>query len=772
MTKPSWKKIGIVAGIVAIVVITIAVALPIFIDPNRYSDRIVAELRTSIGGDVRLGHMTWEISDGVWVEADGLEISDADAFPGSATFSRVYVKLSLPPLLSGNIVLTELVLEGPRAALTLAPISKKASPKTESGQLDPASPPVQPDAPTEITLNTLSITLDRVELTDSLTLPDHTVTRVFNDVAFSAENLIPGRRATFLIAFEDNAPRGLGRLSANGTFKVPGDSIAVENLELTATADVTSLHMDALKPYLGKGGAAKGLGGDISFTLTYREAAKRGHRAEGRIDLSRFSYTDAKRWETPISGADTSIHFDVTLDAKLFSVEKLEIRRNTSSIRAAGTFHQWLIRPVLKDARLSADLTSLSEWRPMIPWKQMGPNAAMFRKTMERGGKLTIKQAAVANIDFSAPPKTAADWMSKFEISAVAAGVSIQPSPDFPVFEDIHTGLLLKSGTLTFTDSKVTLGPKIQVTGEGTLREIAGKRPILDKADLKSKFPVSALLPLMPWKQLGKQAAMVRQVLKGGGTVTIERAVIRDIDLIRPPETAAELLPRVELTATVSGLSMRPSKTLPGIENVAGKIDLRKSKLVVSDAQGRIGPVSLPRLKIDVTDIVKRPKITVVAKGPMNIAATRQASVQKLLNAYGLKRLDGAATLDLTTTIDFARPDRWTASGTMDLEGVQAESHPTGVVMENLCGQVTHPAEAADDGLGKGSLRKDRSGPDPVIQKVQPAGSARRGYRCKSLHKKSGPGQSAPVDPGTERVRACRIGDHGSGCLHSLWGTH
>jgi len=689
MTKRSWKIIAIVAGILAAVIIALAVVLPIFIDPNRYHSRIVSEIQKAVGGDVRLGHMTWGISNGVWVEADSLEIADADAFPGSASFSRVFVKVSLPPLMSGNIVFTEVALEGPRAALNLAPLSKKSIPKTESLQPDPAASPVPTDASPEITLRAFAISLDRVELIDSLTLPGRKVERTFKDVVLTAEDIIPGRQAAFRIMGQDSASQGLGRFSASGTFKVPVDPFTVEYTELMFSADVASLHMDALKLYLGKSAAAKGLAGDISFTINYRETDPSGHRLDGRIDVSGFSYMDAKRWVAPISGADTAITFDVALDSKTFTVEKLAIQRCTSAVRAAGVFHQWLIRPILKDLRISADVISLSELVPLIPWKQVGPNAGMFQTAMEQGGKLTIKQAVFSDIDFSAPPKTAADWLSKLEIAAVAEGVSVQPSPDVPMFEDIHSGLSLKSGNLTFTDTRAQLGPEIRLTGQGRIRDIGGKRPILETAEFKTGFPVSALLPLMPWKQFGKQATTIRHVLEGGGSVAIEHAVVRDIDLNSPPETAAALLPRIEVKASVSGMSMRPSKTLPDIENVAGQIDLRESKLTVSDARGRIGPVSLPRLEIDVTEIVKRPKITVTAKGLMKIAATRQKSVKKLLNAYGLKRLDGAAKLDLTTTVDLKRPDKWTASGTMVLEGVQAESHPAGVVMENLRGQVT-----------------------------------------------------------------------------------
>jgi len=687
MTKRSWKIIGIVAGITAVLLIALAVALPILIDPNRHHKRIVSVIQEAVGGEVRLGRMTWGISNGVWVEADGLDISGADAFSGSASFSRVYVKVSVPPLLARTVVLKDVILEGPEASLILAPGNRRGDPVGNTGQPDQMPSPVSSKLPIE-KVTYFSVNIDRIELIDAITVPDQEVKRVFKGVRFEAKNLAIGSKIEFLTSFQDADPRGLGKVSATGSLSGLNAGLTFDNPELHLNATIAALHVDALKTYFPKNPMAKRLGGHLSVSATYDGNLMSRHRIDGRIDLAGFSYTDPKRWEAPISGADTVVTFSATVNPEKFTVDKLTIQRGMLSAIASGTLEPWYRKPVLKGTRLSADLASLPKVDPLIPWKQLGPGAEPFQKAMARGGNITIQEAVIADIELAKPPTTAAEWLAKIDSTATAGGMSLQPSPKFPIFEDISTRITLKNGNATFTETRGRIGPNIKLSGEGSILNLGDDRPILKKAEVRTDFQLAALAPLIPWKQFGADGAVVRQVLKGGGSALIERAVVRDVDLSDPPGKFSEFLPRLELAAKVSGVSMRPSGKMPGVEGLSGNIDLQKSALSVTDAQGRIGPVSLPTMHIKATDIVTKPKLVVMAKGPMRIATTRHKSVEKLLNQYGLKSLSGKADMDLTVTMDLGNIDKWRATGALKLEDVRATTYPAAVVMEDLSGQV------------------------------------------------------------------------------------
>lgn len=106
MKGRGWRSLSIALGSLAAVSIVVAVIVPRLLDLNHYHATIVSTIQKAVGGSVRLGRISWGLSPGVWVEADGIAIADASAFPGDLSASRIYVSVSIPPLLHRQIVLT------------------------------------------------------------------------------------------------------------------------------------------------------------------------------------------------------------------------------------------------------------------------------------------------------------------------------------------------------------------------------------------------------------------------------------------------------------------------------------------------------------------------------------------------------------------------------------------------------------------------------------------------------------------------------------------
>ena len=51
MKRSGWKKFGIVLAILTTVLLVVIVALPLFMDLNRYNGIIVSEIQEAVGGD-------------------------------------------------------------------------------------------------------------------------------------------------------------------------------------------------------------------------------------------------------------------------------------------------------------------------------------------------------------------------------------------------------------------------------------------------------------------------------------------------------------------------------------------------------------------------------------------------------------------------------------------------------------------------------------------------------------------------------------------------
>lgn len=117
------KKLGIVV-IVLIVLVVIALAVvPMFIDVNRYHDRIQAELSQRLGRPVSLGQMHLSLLPPSF-KADNVVIGEGAGFPSQHPFAEAQalnVSVVLMPLLQGDVQVNSLELDRPKIELIRNP---------------------------------------------------------------------------------------------------------------------------------------------------------------------------------------------------------------------------------------------------------------------------------------------------------------------------------------------------------------------------------------------------------------------------------------------------------------------------------------------------------------------------------------------------------------------------------------------------------------------------------------------------------------------------
>jgi uncharacterized protein involved in outer membrane biogenesis len=216
------------------------------------------------------------------------------------------------------------------------------------------------------------------------------------------------------------------------------------------------------------------------------------------------------------------------------------------------------------------------------------------------------------------------------------------------------------------------------------------RRPAVTLQRLKtSPVALPVVASLMPWEKLGESAEPVKQVFLNGGTVTIEEAALPKVELFNPPKALTQMLPAAKAVVDFEGVEAHPYPNLPGFEDIKGRINLEGGVLTAVGVQGRMGPLSLPDLNIRVSRLDSRPKVTVAAKGPVQLAATSDQRIEDLLKRYGLISLVVSANMDMRGDFDENLHDGWVVDGSLVLKGVRAETFPEGVVMDNLQGRVS-----------------------------------------------------------------------------------
>lgn len=667
MTSTRWKKVGIVLAVLMVVAIAAALIIPQFFDLNRYNELITSELEKAMGGKVTLGHLSWGISNGVWLEADGFTSKEATAFPGELDLSRIYAKVSILPLLSKKVVVNELLLENPVVVVNLAsspPEGKKAATKpgsegsekpTTEDAPTPSDGPTSPSSPlpVEILIEELNIAKGRIRLSDSLTLPGQKTVYNFADVFIEATNLAPGKEIAFQLALRDEAKPGLGSVRGQGTFTGLTEALTVENPELNLKVTLTDLNVDTLKPYLKNKSLAQRLGGSISLNVNYKGDFGENLSAEGQLDLTHFTYTDTSLWENALPGAETKITYQITLEPDQMKVEKLDVDLGNISLSAKALLQDWRKEPIIKDIVLSSELP-LTELIPLVPWRKLGEEAKVIRQSLAGGGKVVIEKVALPELTLAHLPEKWKTLLSSVEASIRLSDMSAGLSPELPKLEDIRGTLRLEKGVLTATNVQARMGPLTLPMLKARATNLTGK----PKVSAAAKGPM---------RLEGTADADVRKLLRQYGLKSLsgsaEIDLRADYDQAKPRQWYA------------SG-----SLVLKGVRAVSHPAGVR-----LDDLEGRVTVKRKKTLEITVEDLMARVnqspiqlegKLSGGGTGRLVVdgkARTERLDLKKLSGLFPpLKDLELAGTLDMNIDVHYphADPGKSRFSGTVKTRGM------------------------------------------------------------------------------------------------------
>src|SRR5579862_3194975 len=113
---PLWGKI---VAALFIVLLLFVLALPYFIDVDRYRDTIANAIAAQTGRKVSLGKLRARIFPGVGLTVDSLHIGNPQGFPDGDVLSadEIRVNVALGPLLSRTIHVNSVDLVRPKLSL-------------------------------------------------------------------------------------------------------------------------------------------------------------------------------------------------------------------------------------------------------------------------------------------------------------------------------------------------------------------------------------------------------------------------------------------------------------------------------------------------------------------------------------------------------------------------------------------------------------------------------------------------------------------------------
>lgn len=428
------KKKTIVAIVILVLfLIFAAFIIPKLFDFNRYKGWIASKIEDAVQGEVTIGHITWGISDAIWLKTDVFSITEASTFPVDLNLTNIYIKLAILPLLSKRIEIEELTLDGPGFVLKLNPKTDeiaKEIPRDVLGTL----------LPVEISVGKLSIQNGRIRIEDGLTLPGQMIIHAFNAVKIEARDIIPGRQIDFHLSLKGESATGLGSLQAKGSLKGLIKTFLIEDPKIQLNVLISSMDTQIFKPYLKEIPLENKLGGLVSLEVKYEGDLLSHFNVEGSVNLSETTYHDPS-----LGGGETIISYQATVDPHDIRLRDLRITIGNNTVNAKALIKSWNEQPSIKNLRLSSHLF-FEELVPIIPWKLLDKYADKIRPIMEKGGQMEIETLTMGEIELTEPLPDSAEFISGLVLTATVSDISIPPMSGMPKLELISGSLELADG--------------------------------------------------------------------------------------------------------------------------------------------------------------------------------------------------------------------------------------------------------------------------------------------------------------------------------------
>jgi hypothetical protein len=214
------------------------------------------------------------------------------------------------------------------------------------------------------------------------------------------------------------------------------------------------------------------------------------------------------------------------------------------------------------------------------------------------------------------------------------------------------------------------------------------KEPVVKNVEITSDLPLGDLIPLIPWKQMGTNAGVIRPILEEGGRIVVDKLILPEISFAKLPATMTDLVSEIQMTAQLAGVSLQPTSTIPKIQNIEGTVQLANGIVQVQGLTARIASVDLPPVSAEITNLVEQPKIDAKMNGRLKLDAIADEKLRELLKNIGLENVVGAADVDLTVKLDTARPSEFQLQGTIGLKEFQVKTVYAPALLHGLNAQV------------------------------------------------------------------------------------
>lgn len=416
-----------IIGIVIVVLIVIAVALPFVINVNTFRPQIESQLSSVLGRQVKIGDLHLSIITGS-VSADDVSISDDPSFSSSPFIRANSLKVGvhvLPLVLSKSLQVTDLTLDEPQVTLLRAPsgmwnfsslghgTSSQSAPTTPTSKSDAPAPSAAPSSSSpgfeqNLSVGSLNIDSGSVSIGDTKAPAK---ARVYKDVDIKVSNF--SFTSQFPFSLTADLPGG-GSLSLTGT---AGPVDATDAAATPLSAQISVKQFDVAKS--GFVDPSSGLGAVADFDGTVTSNGKQAN-SSGTATVSHLKL--APNGSPATQPVQLKYALNYGLQNQSGSLTQGDVSIGKALAKLNGTFDMHGDSTLL-NMKLDGDGMPVNDLEAMLPALAV----ALPAGSSLQGGTVTVNLSITGSADrpvITGPLKLANTKLAGFNLGSKMSAIS------------------------------------------------------------------------------------------------------------------------------------------------------------------------------------------------------------------------------------------------------------------------------------------------------------------------------------------------------------
>jgi len=451
------KKLKILAAIVVALIVVVILGVWLLLDVNKYRPQIQAKLEEQLQRKVTLGEMSLGLFPPRFTVQD-VVIAEDPTFKSEFPFTQAKqldVRVSLLPLLSGNVKVNSIDLQEPSVELirNSAGVWNFASVAKGGAPSEPAPKPEEPPAPTAFSLDRLSIRGGKIAISDLLKSQPRTM---YAPIDVTLLDYAPGQPFSFDVTahIPGEGSQELQLKGTGGPMPLTGPAA----MPLNAKVTLSNIDVAGLRKFLDSEHVAKATGTLNGETQINSQSGKLA--AKGTLNLK----------DVKVGGVDVGYPVDVDYDlssevlAGIVQVNAATLKLGSTPISVVGTINT-NPSPIQVDLRLKSGEVSIAEVARL---------ASAFGVAFSPD--TTVVGKVVTDIQARGP-------MDKLALNGNVSGRDLQISGK-NLAQPVHVkelNLALTPTTIQSNEFQATTG-KTTVVGRIGVRDYTSPKPSIDAA--------------------------------------------------------------------------------------------------------------------------------------------------------------------------------------------------------------------------------------------------------------------------------------------------